>query len=267
MMYRHYTTQEMNPDINPAWLEARRLENPDSFRREYLAEWTSGEGSYIDQDAVLACIRKDIGTLEPVEGVRYVSFLDPAYRLDSFVQAVAHKNAAGRVIIDGIFSWTKKGHDRTLDAVAAVCRRYGIATLGSDQHGFDAIEDSLKKRGIVAVLRPWSNPSKEVALPALKVAFETGAIEIPHDDATFQELAIFEASPTAGGLTKYAAAGSGHDDRVMAIAGALMALKLKRGSILGEDGGSVFGAVNRRLGGRQSTWDDGTGSPSRASFS
>jgi hypothetical protein len=47
------------------------------------------------------------------------------YRLDSFVQAVAHKNAAGRVIIDGVFSWTKKGHDRTLDAVAAICRRYG----------------------------------------------------------------------------------------------------------------------------------------------
>jgi hypothetical protein len=50
------------------------------------------------------------------------------------------------------------------------------------------------------------------------VALNTRVLELPRDDDLIQELCNIEASPTAAGFTRIAAAGRGRDDRAMVTA-------------------------------------------------
>jgi hypothetical protein len=219
----------MNPAIDSAWLEERRAEDPDGFRREFLAEFSTAEGAYLDTADVIACQRRGTGNLPPVPGIKYVAFLDPAYKGDAFAMVIGHLDEDKRIVIDGVWSWTRKGHAAVMNAVKGICDAYKIHTLGSDQHGIIPITEDLGKLGIKVVDKPWGNANKAAGWPMVLVATQTRNIELPDNDTLLQELAGIEARPTDGGSgTRFGAAGSGHDDIAMALLGVVMALKGKR---------------------------------------
>ena len=85
---------------------------------------------------------------------------------------------------------------------------------------------------------------------AAGVDVNTRAIELPDDAALIEELCALEARPTPAGFTRIAAAGSGRDDRAVALAGAVIALRKARQRI---------DAMPISVGWRRSVWDDGTG--------
>jgi hypothetical protein len=213
--YIHKTSLEMNSRLSAEYLAEKQRENPDNYRREYLAEF-SDAGAFLDSLDVLACVRRGEGVLPPVEGIHYRAAIDPAFERDNFALAIAHREQDA-VIVDGVWTW-RAGFEVTLDQVTAVVKEYRLRDVVTDQHAAAAILDGLKRRGLTAVVRDWTNATKYNAYTRLKAALQSRTIELPDDEALVSELLNLEAVPTPSGLTKIAAAGSAHDDRASVLA-------------------------------------------------
>jgi phage terminase large subunit-like protein len=224
MHYVHKSTFEMNPAISADFLEEQRREDPELYGREYLAEFIDGASSYLTSADVIACRRAE-NILQPSDNFRYVGALDPAYTLDNFAMAVAHRDSDKRIVIDGCWTWRKYGHDATLTEVAEIARRYRITSLRTDQASAVPIREGLARRGIDANYQPWTSESKVAAFTALKMGLNNRSVELPNDSSLIEELVSLEARPTPNGSTRIAAASSGHDDRAIAVAACVQALE------------------------------------------
>ena len=58
-----FSTAEMNPEIDPAYLEAQRAIDPEWFRSEYEAEFVDGGGQYLDSYLIDAAVQLLGGSL------------------------------------------------------------------------------------------------------------------------------------------------------------------------------------------------------------
>jgi hypothetical protein len=220
----HATTAEMNQMIPAAWLEEQRRADPELYAREFEAQWIDGASSYLESSDVVACVRSGVDKLAAARGTAYVASLDPGYSIDSFAVAIGHRDSVGVAVIDGVWTWRKHGHERTLDAITELCRAYGLSRVTTDQHCAVPIIEGLARRSVLAVLSAWTNESKANAFAALKVALNTRAISLPDDPTLTEELCALEATPTPSGLTRISAISGSHDDRAVAIAAVIAQL-------------------------------------------
>lgn len=217
MRHWHYSTAEVNPSIPAAELEEERLADPQSFAREYMAEFVSGVGAALAPELVRAAVEQGRGDLAPQPGVRYVIALDPAYTGDRFAAIVGHRRPDGRVVVDRVTSW--KGSkaapvqiDPTLDEIAGLAAAYNGARVLTDQYSSQTIIQGLDKRGVRVEAAPWTNDSKVSALGALRRVLYGSALELPDHRELITELTNLEQRPTPSGRPRIAAPPGSHDD-------------------------------------------------------
>lgn len=240
----HASTAQMNPGISAEWLAERRREDPDLYGREFEAGWIDGASSYLESADVIACVRHGEEKRAPLPGVKYVGSLDPAFSRDNFAEAVGHKDADGLIVIDGVWTWRRHGHERTLDAIADVCREFKLTRLTTDQHCAQPIVEGLASRQITTILSPWTNETKAGAFGRLKVALNTRQITLPDDPALIEELCALEATPTPSGLTRIAAISGSSDDRAVAVAAVVAQIA---GRVTDPESLKKLGALNTEL--------------------
>lgn len=217
----HAGTAEMNPSISPAFLEAERVRDPVSYRREYEAEFDSGIGAVFEGELIHAAVR-EAERLPAIPGVRYSLAIDPAYTGDTFAAIVGHTEPSGRVVVDVVQGWhgTKGApviQDRVLDELALLAAAYNGAEVLTDQYGAQPILQGMATRGLSVSERPWTNESKVDAVTAVRRCLYAGRLEIPPHRALVSELASLEQRPTPSGRPRIAAPGGQHDDYVMAL--------------------------------------------------
>jgi len=82
----------------------------------------------------------------------------------------------------------------------------------------EPIVEELLRAGLPVSAFNTTNASKAAIIEGLALAFEQGTISILSDPILLGELQAFAAEPLPGGMLRYAAPGSGHDDTVMALA-------------------------------------------------
>jgi hypothetical protein len=214
----HASTAEMNPMVPKAWLEQRRAEDPELYQREFEAQWIDGATSYLSAADLQACVRST-GILTARVDRYYRAALDVAFAHDRTALTIAHREPESQmVVVDGCWTWHRAGFERTLAEVADIARAYRVAELVVDQFAEAAVREGLQRRGLDALYKPWTVETKANAFGRLKVAVNTRAVELPDDTALIGELVGLEARPLPSGLTRIAAAGSGHDDRATATA-------------------------------------------------
>lgn len=77
--------------------------------------------------------------------------------------------------------------------------------------------EQLQRAGMPVVAFTTSNASKQIAVDALALAFERGALRILPDPVLVAELQAYEAERMSSGLLRYSAPAGMHDDTVMAL--------------------------------------------------
>jgi hypothetical protein len=213
----HASTGEMNPQIPPDWLEQRRIEDPDLYRREFLAEFVDGTSAFLNSVDIRACQRKGITTLAPTDGPSYHGTIDPAFSRDLFAMAVGHREQE-LLVVDGVWTWHREGFEATLDQVVTVARRYRLRSLRTDQFSAQAVIEGVAKRGLHCEAVPWDSAGKWQAYARMKALINTRGIELPDDEKIAGELMGLEARQTPAGAIRIAAGGGGHDDRASVLA-------------------------------------------------
>lgn len=212
----HASTAEMNPNVPAEWLAQRELEDPDLYRREFLAEFVDGTTAFLSSADVLAC-QRETGIKGPRDGCTYVAAIDPAFSRDLFALGVAHREPE-QLVLDGVWTWFREGFEGTLDQVTAVLDRYRLKQVRTDQFSAQAVVEGMGRRGVYCEVRAWEVVGKWNAYARLKALISTRGLELPKDDALASELMGLEAKGMPSGNVRIAAAGGGHDDRASVLA-------------------------------------------------
>ena len=74
-------------------------DDPDAYRSEVLGGFRAGVSTFLDPEAIAACVATGVRERPPQPGRRYVGFADPSGgRRDAFTLAIAHADAETAVL-------------------------------------------------------------------------------------------------------------------------------------------------------------------------
>src|SRR5262249_7245183 len=95
-------TRAMNPVVSQQVIDQAAERDPASAAAEWLAEFRTDIESFINREAVEACIAYDVRGRAPIQGLRYYGFIDPSGgSADSMSLAVGHREA-DVVVLDAL---------------------------------------------------------------------------------------------------------------------------------------------------------------------
>jgi hypothetical protein len=225
------TTAEMNPTIEPVFLEREQARDPESFKSEYLAEFVGGGAAFLDPDRIADAVA-DRGELVPGQGLTWVAGLDPAFSSDPFGLALVGRDPLdpGRLLFGLARAWKpsrrravsfeerREVEDVVLAEVAEVCRRFK-ARVVTDQYAAPAIVDRLRRAGLSVETVPMTANSKTDAFLELRARLNTGTIELYAEPTLLAELRRLRTRYSAGSssVVNPRVAGS-HGDLAQALA-------------------------------------------------
>lgn len=214
-------TATMNPSISRRFLADEEKRDPESFAREYLAEFYESASAFLPAEAVQACIATGRFELPPQDGVFYSAALDAAFRGDAFAFALVHR-AGEKIVQDVIRSW-RGSRARpvnladTLAEIVAALRAYGVTQIFGDQFCSEPIKQALAAQGIEFVQTTTLGSRASGIWASLRALITSGQMELLDDAETVAELKRLELIVTRAGNSRIEAS-TGHDDRAVALA-------------------------------------------------
>jgi hypothetical protein len=214
-------TRQMNPSLDPAFLDEEEKRDPESFEREYNAEFYESASAFLPADAVEASVARGRTELPPQESVHYTASLDAAFRGDAFAFGIVHSNGE-KVIQDLVRSWrgtrsTPVSLARTLAEITESLKRYNVRKIYGDSFCSEPIRQSLKAQGIEFVQATTLGARAAGIWNSLRTLIMGGRAELLDDSETISELKKLELVVTSAGNQRVEAA-QGHDDRAVVLA-------------------------------------------------
>jgi len=202
-----------NPYINPAEVEAARLDMPErAFRQEYLAE-------FIEDGAGVFRRVREAATATPqtgrIEGHAYVGGVDWGKHEDFTVLSVIDTTTSELVYLE---RFNRIDYRFQLSRLRQAHDLFGVDTwiVERNSMGEPLIEQVRDELPILAFTT--TNASKASAIEALSLALERGDLAILDNPVLIAELLAYESERLPSGLLRYSAPPGLHDDCVMSLA-------------------------------------------------
>ena len=182
------TSREFNPTLPQAVVDRALERDRAAASAEYLAQFRTDIESYVNLDAVSACIERGVRERPPVSGVRYVGHLDPSGgAVDSMTMAIAHLDGE-RAVLDVVREVKapfrpRPGHRRILCAVQALpCHRGSLGSLRCrmGDRGFPQARrhgEAFRVHELVIELLPLINSRQVVLLDNDRVTSQLVSLE------------------------------------------------------------------------------------------
>ena len=208
---------ELNPHIPQKFLDRERERDPEYFRREYCGEFVGSITSYLPSEAVEACTVSGRTMLPPQKGVDYRASLDQAYKMDTFVLAIAHREGEC-IVVDLLKGWSPgRGKpvrlDTLLPELQAELEPYRIKRVQGDQFAAVPFRELIRKHGIYYEEKTFTNESKKDMYASLKDALISQRMELLDHSPSLRELRTLEARALPSGAMRIEAPrGAGFSD-------------------------------------------------------
>lgn len=202
-----------NPYIDKGEIEAARRELPErTFEQEFLATFTDDGGGVFRRVRESATAER----VAPYPG-EFVAGLDWAKDNDFTVMVIIDAKSRRMVDYDRFnrIDWSVQR-----SRVVTLANKWRVKSILAEGNSIGSPNiEALRKADRLPVQEfTTTNQSKADIIEALVLAFERSDIAIFDDPVIIGELQAYEATRLPSGLTRYGAAGSGHDDIVMALA-------------------------------------------------
>jgi hypothetical protein len=218
----------MNPTLPQSIVDDALEADPSSARAEYLAEFRSDLATFVNPEALAACVSTGCFERAPVEGVHYFGFVDPSGGShDSMTMAIAHREGE-RALLDVVREVRPPfSPDSVTAEFAAALKAYRIAEACGDRYAAEWVKEAFSKHGIQ--LRASEQNKSELYLTVLP-AINSGRVELLDHPRLLRQFEILERRTGRGtGRDAVDHPPGMHDDLANAAAGAV-ALALKRGA-------------------------------------
>jgi hypothetical protein len=212
------SSKTFNPTLPDAVIEARLAADPEAGGAEYLAEWRSDIGDFLDLELVESAVDRGIAARPPQPGAEYSMFIDASGgRGSAFAAAVAHTEAE-RVLIDCVYEKLAPfDPQEAVKDVAALARQYRVGTLRGDRYAAEWVTEAFGSEGLVYVN---SDKDKSALFLEALPLFSTGRIALPDNQRLVHQLTNLERITTKSGRDKVSCPSGGSDDLANAVAGA-----------------------------------------------
>jgi hypothetical protein len=210
-----------------AIIQRRLEEDPEAGAAEYLAQWRSDVGDFLDRETVEQAIDPGITARAPLPNVEYRAFVDVSGgRGDSFACAIAHASD-DLVIIDALHEWRPPFNSaEVVRELAGIARRYRVTSLVGDDYGRELMGSMLGSEGLR--YEPAGRVKSEIYLEALPL-FTSGRARLTDNARAAHQLISLERRSYASGRDRVVPAGKDRpDDLANVIAGALVLVSLDR---------------------------------------
>jgi len=218
-------TKVMNPTVSNSFLRQEERRDPDSYKREYLAEFSDSISDFLPSESVDACVIPERKILPYHGKFVYTAAVDVAFKSDAFTFGICHRDDDGRVIFDYISAWhgTKKepvNLASTLDEICRTLRVYHCGLVHGDQYCSEPVRQGFRERGITFLESPFSTGFKREIFSTLKHRIMEGSIELLDHPDSIGELKGLEARVTPSGNIQigHARLAGRHDDFAVCIA-------------------------------------------------
>lgn len=203
-----------NPYISDSEIEAARQDLPERiFSQEYLAQFLDDAGGVFRRvlDAATAA-PQDSG----IHGHEYIFGVDWGRSNDFTAIAVFDLTTGELCHLDRFNQIDYQVQLGRLEALASRFRPRAIVAEANSMG--QPLIDQLQRGSLPVVPFTTTSASKSIAIDALALAFERGAIRIIPDPVLIGELQAYEAERLPSGMMRYGAPSGMHDDTVMALA-------------------------------------------------
>lgn len=216
-----------NPSLSLAYLEKQKKKGIAFFQREYGAQYTASETSYLDPALVDAAIIRGIDKIDYQPAYRYAAVMDYATKKDYWAFGIGHKEdyleADGRtrnerVQADLLTHW--RGTDGAeLDpsvVIPEICRylkQYKVNKCYADQYAFAALKPYFQAEGIVLEEFKVTMQSKVKYFYSLQVGINSGRFKLVNNPIAIKHLKDLREKRAAGtNHLRIEAAHGCHDD-------------------------------------------------------
>ena len=213
----------MNPTLPRDYLERMERDDPEAYRSEVLGEFRAGVSTFLDPDAIAACVDDGVRERRPQPNVTYRAFFDASGgRRDLAALAIAHRVGAGpEVVLDLVRAWPPPHQPAGVIAEAAdVLRSYHLSSVQGDNYAAEFVSGAFRDQRISYV--PSRKDTSTLYLELLPLV-QSGRVRLLHQTELLRELRGLERRRGAAGHDRIGHPSSAHDDRANACAGAVVA--------------------------------------------
>lgn len=214
---QHATTAQVNPTISAEFLAAEEARDPESFRAEYLAEFTSSGDSFLDFDRIDTTGAPTAG---PKDARGWVAGLDPAFSKDPFAVALVGRAEDGRLLCGPVKAFQAAGEFAgPVDDVAALAKEYQAGCV-IDQFCSAPTADRLRNaHGLQVKVHTMSATTKTAIFQELKARLYDGSLLLPDNPGLVAELRRLRTKYAAGQAAVLTPrVGNSHCDMAQALA-------------------------------------------------
>jgi hypothetical protein len=210
----------LNPTLDRAIIAKALEDDPAAARAEWFGEFRDDIASFVDPEAIDACVVRGRRELPPAPGVSYGAFTDPSGgSSDSMTLAVCHRDGE-RVVLDCLRERKPPfSPDDVVLEFAAVLKSYGVNSVRGDRYGGEWPRERFRAHGIsYEVCETTKSDLYRDLLPVINAA----RCELLDHPRLVAQLTSLERRTARGGRDSIDHPPSAHDDLSNAVAGAVM---------------------------------------------
>ena len=211
------STRTMNPSVSQQVIDAATERDPASAAAEWQAEFRSDIESFINREAVEACIAYDVRERAPMQGVRYYGFVDPSGgSVDSMSLAVGHRED-DIVVLDAMREAKPPfSPESAVAEFSELLKSYHVSKITGDRYAGEWPRERFREHGIT--YEPAQKPKSDLYRDLLP-AINSRKLDLLDDTRLLTQLVSLERRTARGGRDSIDHPPNTHDDLANAIAG------------------------------------------------
>jgi hypothetical protein len=217
----------LNPLLDQELIDSAYADDPEAARSEWGGEFRQDVTQYLDDATIDRALCPGERSRTRLLSLEYVGFVDPAGGVlggDEMTVAVAHSEVGGRVGLDQLLA-IKPPFDteKAVEDCSLVLKAFGIVSAKADKYAGLWPAQSFQRNGVS--LMP-SELDKSAIYREVAPLFVAGRVSLLDDTRLEVQLRSLERTPKAGGrgdAIDHPPGRGSHDDRINAVAGALLA--------------------------------------------
>jgi hypothetical protein len=211
------SSREFNPSLPQAVVDRAIERDAASASAEYLAEFRTDIESFINRDAVEACVAVDVSERAPMQRARYFGFCDPSGgSADSMTLAIGHREA-DVVVVDAVRERRPPFSPEDVTAeFAEVLKSYRVTKVCGDKYAGEWPREKFREHGVT--YEPSAKPKSDLYRDILPL-INSRRLDLLDHRRLLQQLVGLERRTARGGRDSIDHAPGAHDDVANAVAG------------------------------------------------
>jgi hypothetical protein len=214
----HGKSTTFNPNLTESAINQALIDDPESSRTEWEAEWRSDLAQFLDDAVIDAAVDHSRPLELPPRKFRYLGFSDPSGgRSDAFTLCIGHKE--GETFVADVVRGKRGALDpfQVARDYAELLKEYKLTEVHGDSYSAEWVVSAFRDAGIT--YKNAEKPKSALYLEA-EPLFTRGAITIPNLAVLLTELRLLERGAHRGGHISVDHPRRGHDDYANVVCGA-----------------------------------------------